>query len=83
MGWDRFAGVQATVRTFDARTRAGSVLLDDGIELTYDATAFDAGGIRLLRVGQRVRVETQDGPDGRAVTFLTIATLPDRRHHPT
>lgn len=71
--------MQATVRSFDAATRCGTVLLDDGIELVYDRGAFDAGGIRLLRVGQRVRIETSDGDSGRTVTFLTIATLPDRR----
>lgn len=71
--------VQATVRSFDATTRAGSVLLDDGVELPYDATAFEAGGIRLLRPGQRVRIEVADGPAGREVVFLTVATLPDPR----
>ena len=72
--------MQATVRTFDAVTRSGSVLLDDGVELPYDDRAFDAGGLRLLRVGQRVRVivsgDEQHG-GGRRVTFLTVATLPD------
>jgi 2-phospho-L-lactate guanylyltransferase len=63
--------VQATVRSFDPATRSGSVLLDDGTELPYDRPAFDAGGIRLLRLGQRVRIEV----DGPRVTFLTIATL--------
>lgn len=71
--------MQATVRSFDPETRAGSVLLDDGVELPYDRDAFDAGGVRLLRVGQRVRIETRDGGDGRTVSYLTIATLPDRR----
>ncbi|MGH8894238.1 MAG: hypothetical protein ACRDWY_13195 [Actinomycetes bacterium] len=67
--------MQATVCTFDPQSRSGEVVLDDGVALPYDAPAFDAGGIRLLRVGQRVRIETADGPDGRTVTFLTIATL--------
>lgn len=71
--------MQATVRNFDAQTRCGTVLLDDGVELPYDDRAFDAGGARLLRVGQRVRIETADGPGGRVVTYLTIHTLPDRR----
>ena len=67
---------QATVRTFDPQTRSGSVLLDDGLELRYERDAFDAGGLRLLRVGQRVRWR-RDG-EGR-ITFLTILTLPDPR----
>lgn len=69
--------MQATVRRFDADTRSGTVLLDDGVELAYDADAFDAARLRLLRLGQRVRIEVEDSADGRRVTFLTIATLPD------
>lgn len=65
------------MRTFDAVTRAGTVLLDDGLELPYDGAAFDAGGLRLLRVGQRVRLRVEGEP--AHITFLTVATLPDPR----
>jgi 2-phospho-L-lactate guanylyltransferase len=64
--------MQATVRSFDAASRSGDVLLDDGRVMTYDAAAFDPSGLRLLRLGQRVRLEL--GDDG-AVMFLTISTL--------
>ncbi len=67
------------MRTFHPVTRSGTVLLDDGAELGYDAAAFDAGDVRLLRVGQRVRIEVHDDGGVRRVTYLTIATLPDRR----
>jgi 2-phospho-L-lactate guanylyltransferase len=67
------------VRTFNPVTRSGTVLLDDGIEVAYDAPAFDAGGVRLLRVGQRVRVEVHDDGGVPRCTYLTIVTLPDRR----
>lgn len=76
--------MQATVRSFVPATRSGTVLLDDGVELPFDAAAFDAGGVRLLRIGQRVRLRTQpavlESDTGEAaprVVFLTIATLPD------
>jgi len=69
--------MQATVSRFDAATRTGTVLLDDGVELPYDGDAFDAAGIRLLRLGQRVRIEVAPSSSGRRVVFLTIATLPD------
>jgi len=65
--------MQATVRTFDPATRSGDLLLDDGSALTFGARAFDASGLRLLRLGQRVRFETDDAG---AVLRLTIATLP-------
>jgi 2-phospho-L-lactate guanylyltransferase len=69
--------VQATVRSFDPVTRAGTVLLDDGVELPYDGAAFDAGRIRLLRVGQRVRLRVDGEAQAMRITFLTVATLPD------
>jgi 2-phospho-L-lactate/phosphoenolpyruvate guanylyltransferase len=76
--------VHATVRSFVPATRSGTVLLDDGVELPFDAAAFDAGGVRLLRVGQRVRLHVQpsssdiDNPQAAPrIVFLTIATLPD------
>ncbi len=51
--------MQATAYTYDPGTRCGSVLLDDGTPLPFDAAAFDAGGLRLLRPGQRVRIRTE------------------------
>ncbi len=69
--------MQATSYTFDPETRAGSVLLDDGTPLPFDAPAFDAGGLRLLRPGQRVRIRTEGTGDSRRVSFLTLVTLPD------
>lgn len=69
------ARMQATVRTFDPATGSGSVLLDDGTELPFDKPAFDAGGLRLLRFGQRVRIMVDGEGPGTRVTFLTLATL--------
>ena len=67
------------MRSFDSVTRAGTVLLDDGVELPYDAAAFDAGRLRLLRVGQRVRLRVEGEAQAMRVTFLTVATMPDPR----
>ncbi len=66
--------MQATVHAHDEATRSGTVLLDDGVELPYDAAAFDAGGLRLLRGGQRVRIHVDD--TGTRVVLLTLATFP-------
>jgi 2-phospho-L-lactate guanylyltransferase len=52
--------MEATVRTFSPGTRSGTVLLDDGTEFAFDAAAFDAGGFRLLRPGQRVRISIEE-----------------------
>ena len=75
----RLTRVQATVRSYDATSRSGSVLLDDGTELPYDAQALRGSGVRLLRSGQRVRVELVGSGAELRVEFLTIATLTDRR----
>ncbi|HEY8480230.1 MAG TPA: hypothetical protein VIL71_10410 [Spirillospora sp.] len=64
--------MQATVKDFDATTRSGSVLLDDGTELPFDGEAFAAGGLRLLRLGQRVRLAME----GDRITVVTLATFP-------
>ena len=48
--------MQATVSAYDPDTAAGRVLLDDGVELPFPASALDGTGLRLLRPGQRVRV---------------------------
>ncbi|MCX5203975.1 hypothetical protein OG897_21275 [Streptomyces sp. NBC_00237] len=63
--------MQATAYTYDPETRSGSVLLDDGTPVPFDAAAFDAGGLRLLRAGQRVRIETADGTPGGAPVRAT------------
>jgi 2-phospho-L-lactate guanylyltransferase len=73
--------MHATVAEFDPQSQSGSVLLDDGIQIPFDAAAFAAGGLRTLRLGQRVRLTTDDPPptDPAArprITALTVATLP-------
>ncbi|XXG10475.1 cold-shock protein [Micromonospora sp. SH-82] len=65
--------MQATVASYDAATRSGVLLLDDGTELTFPARAFDASGLRLLRLGQRLRVETDATGEVVRVTFPTMA----------
>jgi cold shock CspA family protein len=64
---------QGTVASFDADSTAGTVLLDDGSEVAFPATAFATSGLRLLRIGQRIRLE--HGEDG-TVSRVTLVTLP-------
>ncbi len=65
--------MQATVASFDEATHTGALLLDDGTALAFPAQAFEASGLRLLRSGQRVRIDRDE--DG-VVTRVTIPTLP-------
>ncbi|MCF1597325.1 hypothetical protein [Streptomyces muensis] len=67
--------MQATAYTYDENTRSGSVLLDDGTPVPFDAPAFDAGGLRLLRPGQRVRIETEGEGESLRITLVTLQTL--------
>jgi 2-phospho-L-lactate guanylyltransferase len=66
-------GMQGTVATWNTESRSGTVLLDNGVELTFPTEAFDASGLRLLRLGQRVRLDT--GDDGQ-IYRLAIPTMP-------
>ncbi|BCB82141.1 hypothetical protein GCM10022251_45850 [Phytohabitans flavus] len=64
--------MQGTVATYDPETRSGTLLLDDGTEIVYPSEAFAASGLRLLRLGQRVRI---DRDESGQVTRLTLPTF--------
>lgn len=67
--------MQGTVSEFDETTRDGALLLDDGTRVEFDRAAFDASGLRLLRLGQRVHLD-HDGT-GRLVR-ITVPTMRDQ-----
>lgn len=67
--------MQATAFTYDPQTGSGSVLLDDGTPLPFDGAAFAAGGLRLLRPGQRVRIETEGAGEARRIVLVTLQTF--------
>jgi 2-phospho-L-lactate/phosphoenolpyruvate guanylyltransferase len=65
--------MQATVASYDEESRSGTMLLDDGKQVAFGREAFDAGGLRLLRVGQRLRIEHNDYGE---IVRVTLVTLP-------
>ncbi|WP_422770911.1 cold-shock protein [Plantactinospora sp. WMMC1484] len=65
--------MQGTVADYDPSTRTGTLLLDDGSRVTFPASAFDASGLRLLRLGQRVRLEHDAGG---TLVRITLPTFP-------
>lgn len=65
--------MQATVHTFDATTRCGAVILDDGIVLPFEAPAFNASGLRHLRLGQRLTIDLDEDGTVSAVRIRGIA----------
>ena len=64
--------MQGTIATFDPDTRSGTLLLDNGAELAFDPVAFDRSGLRLLRPGQRVAIDTEPTGAVRRVSIPGI-----------
>ena len=69
--------MQATVHTFDPTTTAGSVILDTGRVVPFEADIFGHSGLRHLRVGQRLSIEVSSDPEGpdSQVTRLWIVGI--------
>ncbi len=65
--------MQATVRSYDAASGAGTVFLGDGTVARFGPAALAGTGLRLLRPGQRVTIRL--AADG-AVAALTLVTFP-------
>jgi hypothetical protein len=61
--------MQGTIATFDPDGHTGTLLLDDGTELEFGPEAFAASGLRLLRLGQRVKI---DADSAGGVTSVAI-----------
>jgi cold shock CspA family protein len=66
-------GMQGTVATFDSTAHTGTLLLDDGSELPFGAEAFRRSGLRLLRLGQRVAIESDPAGGVSRVSVPGIA----------
>lgn len=67
---------QGTVKSFDDESGTAVILDDRLAEREVDAEAVAASGLRLLRVGQRVRFEIEEDPQrGARVTNLDIVSL--------
>ena len=63
---------QGTIRSFDEQTRSGT-LLDDALdEHRFTARAFNASGLRELRIGQRVRLTVDTK---QQISTLNIVSL--------
>lgn len=63
---------QGTIKSYDERTKSGVLLDDSKVEHGFDHAAFKHMGVRLFRLGQRVRYELVDD----RVIDLTILTMP-------
>jgi cold shock CspA family protein len=66
---------QGTIRDYDARTRTGSLLMDDHTEVGIDATSVEGAGIVDLRIGQRVRFDLVDEGGRKLARTLRLVTF--------
>lgn len=64
--------MQGSVHTFDPTSDRGSVLLDSGRELPFDADVFAASGLRHLRVGQRLSLEIDGDPEAEVTRVIRV-----------
>lgn len=69
----RVGGMQGTVASYDAQTRSGMLLLDDGTQVAFPSTALDTSGLRMLRPGQRLRIEYDESGLVARVTLPTFS----------
>ncbi|QSB07126.1 cold-shock protein [Natronoglycomyces albus] len=63
---------EGTASNDPSRALIGSAILDDGRQVDFDAAAFAASGLRLLRPGQRLDLELDSHGDVSAVRVPTI-----------
>ena len=65
---------QGTIRDFDEKDRTGTLLTDARAEVVIDADSLDASGILTLRIGQRVKFETEERDGATVARSLRIVT---------
>jgi cold shock CspA family protein len=66
---------QGTIKTYDETSRSGIILDDGKNELAFDVDSFRQSGIRLFRIGQRVKYQIVGQGERAHVRELTIVTL--------
>ena len=65
---------QGTIKDFDESDRTGTLLTDDRTEVAIDKGSLEGSELRTLRIGQRVRFDTEqrDGaPVARSLRLVT------------
>jgi len=66
---------QGTIKTYDEGSRSGIILDDAKRELAFDADSFRHSGVRLFRLGQRVKFQIVGQGDHTQVRDLTLVTF--------
>lgn len=66
---------QGTIKDFDIEERTGSLLMEDRTEVSIDATSIEGSGIRMLRIGQRVKFDLIEEGGRKLARTLQIVTF--------
>ena len=66
---------QGTIKEYDPRSRTGTLFMDDESEVHIDATSVEGAGIRILRIGQRVKFDVADVGGKKTARTLRIVTF--------
>jgi 2-phospho-L-lactate guanylyltransferase len=66
---------QGTIKTYDEQTKSGVILDDAKKEYAFDHEAFRTTGVRLFRLGQRVKFHVIGDGERTKVRDLTLVTL--------
>lgn len=65
---------QGTIKDFDESERTGSLLTDDRTEVTIDGGSLEGSGVLTLRIGQRVKFDTEDRDGSPVARSLRLVT---------
>ena len=65
---------QGTIKHFDASERTGTLLTDERTEVTIDAGSLEGSGVLTLRIGQRVKFDTEDRDGTPVARSLRLVT---------
>ncbi|HEV2906196.1 MAG TPA: hypothetical protein VGZ50_02625 [Actinomycetota bacterium] len=66
---------QGTIKDYDPRSRTGTLFMDDESEVHIDATSVEGAGIRILRIGQRVKFDVAEVSGKKMARTLRIVTF--------
>jgi cold shock CspA family protein len=67
--------VQGTIKDFNVGERTGTLLTDAQDEIAIDRGSLEGGGIRYLRVGQRVKFDVAEEGGHKVARTLRIVTM--------
>lgn len=66
---------QGTIKDYEAKSRSGTLLLDDETLVHYDAASLEGSGIRFLRIGQRVKFDLVEESGKKLARTMRIVSF--------